>query len=141
MASGKGVTRQNAALDWLLGVGTPTRPETSNPIKIALCITTDPTESSAATGLTGTGYTAGGTAITFDTAASGSTDGDTGSAISWTNGSGGTWTITGAIIHDAAGAAHPAAADMIYWDDLFDVSVPDAATLEIAIDGVTITES
>jgi len=141
MASGKSTARANVALDYLLETGTPTRPGATNNLRIALCMTTNPSASSAATGLTaGSGYTAGGELITFSAASSASTTGDPSSAISWTNGSGGDWTITGAVIHDA-GTSHPTASDVVYFDDAFDVVVPDGATLEIAIDGVTITEA
>jgi hypothetical protein len=139
MASGKSVTRANLALDWLLETGSPTRPGATNNLRIALT-TTNPTASTTGTELSGTGYSAGGELIVFAAAASGSTTGDTTSAISWTNSSGGAWTIAGCFIHDA-GASAPSASDVVYWDDAFDVSVPDAATLEIAIGGVTVTEA
>jgi hypothetical protein len=139
MSSGKSVTRANDALDWLLETGSPTRPGATNDLRIALT-TTNPTASTTGTELSGTGYSAGGELITFSAASSGSTTGDPSSAISWTNGSGSTWTIAGCIIHDA-GASAPSATDVVYWDDAFDVSVPDGATLEIAIDGVTVTEA
>lgn len=139
MASGKGNDRADDTLDWLLETGTPTRPGSVNNIRIALCTTTNPSASSPATGLTGTGYSAGGELITFGAAASQQAQGPS-SAIQWTNGSGGDWTITGAVLHDA-GTAHPTAADLIYFDDAFDVVVPNGATLEIAINGVTVTEA
>jgi hypothetical protein len=140
MASGKGNQRADDVLDWTLDGTPPTQPGGTNALRIALTMTTDPSASSAATGLTaGSGYTAGGDLIVFGAASSQTRTGDSSSVIDWTNSST-TWTITGAIIHDA-GASHPTAADMIYWDDAFDVTVPNGATLEIAIDGVTVTEA
>ena len=64
--------------------------------------TTAPTATAAGTELTGTGYTAGGTTITFGAASAGSAS-NSGSAIQWTNGSGGTWAIVGLEIWDSAG--------------------------------------
>jgi len=141
MASGKGATRSNLALDYLLNVGSPTRPGATNALRVALCMTTDPSASSTATGLTvGSGYTAGGELIVFATAASQSTTGDTTAVISWTNSSGSSWVVTGLIVHDA-GASHPAEGDMIYFDSSFDVTIPNGASLEIGISGVTATEA
>src|ERR1700753_2883195 len=67
--------------------------------------TTAPTATSAGTELTGTGYTAGGTATVFASASSGSATGPTSGsgAISWTNGSGSSWSIVGLEIWDQAG--------------------------------------
>jgi hypothetical protein len=53
------------------------------------------------TQISGTGYTPGGSAITFN-AASGQTASNSG-ALSWTNTSGSSWTIEGLEIWDTAG--------------------------------------
>lgn len=65
--------------------------------------TTAPTASAAMTELTGTGYTAGGSAIAWN-AVSGTPPSSTNSAaITWTNTSGGNWAIVGGEIWDTAG--------------------------------------
>jgi hypothetical protein len=52
--------------------------------------------------LSGTGYTAGGTAVTFNTAAAGIATGPV-TQTTWTNSSGSSWTIVGIEIWDTAG--------------------------------------
>lgn len=66
--------------------------------------TTAPTASAAGTELTGSGYTAGGTATAFTaaSAAAGTTTGPT-AQLSWTNGSGASWSIVGWEVWDQAG--------------------------------------
>jgi hypothetical protein len=63
--------------------------------------------SASGTEITGTGYTAGGTAL--GTASTASTAGSSvtlpaGSALSWTNSSGGSWSIVSVELTDSAGA-------------------------------------
>lgn len=68
---------------------------------------TSSTASTQGTQLTGTGYTAGGTAVSAASTASTSGSNVTfpaGSAISWTNGSGGSWSIQSFDLTDSAGA-------------------------------------
>lgn len=89
----------NKLLDASLGTAALTA--FSGAAKIRLT-TTAPTASSAGTELTGTGYTAGGSTITFSSASAGSTS-NSGSALTWTNGSGGSWSIVGLEIWDSAG--------------------------------------
>jgi len=60
-----------------------------------------PTATVDMTELTGTGYTAGGSTISWN-AVSGQTTTNSG-AVSWTNGSGSTWAITNLEIWDIAG--------------------------------------
>lgn len=55
--------------------------------------TSAPTATSNMSELTGTGYTAGGTVMTFNSASAAATS--NASTASWTNGSGGTWSIVG----------------------------------------------
>ena len=55
--------------------------------------TSAPTATANMTELTGTGYTAGGTVMTFNSASAAATSNS--STASWTNGSGGNWTIVG----------------------------------------------
>lgn len=135
MATGKSQTWDNGVLDWLLGGATPTRPTTR---KVALHATA-PTNTTAGTELSGTGYTAGGLTCAFGAAAAGSASGPSSGTLQWTNGTGGNWTIVGSAVHQAAGA--PAAADILYWVDSLNVVVPDSAILEIATNGVTLTET
>lgn len=89
----------NKLLDATLGTTALTA--FSGAAKIRLT-TTAPSATAAGTELTGTGYTTGGSTVTFSAAASGSTS-NSGAAIQWTNGSGGTWSIVGLEIWDSAG--------------------------------------
>lgn len=63
--------------------------------------TNAPSAGSNMTELTGTGYTAGGSSISW-TAPSGQSTSNSG-AVSWTNGSGSAWAIVGIEIWDIAG--------------------------------------
>ena len=64
--------------------------------------TSAPTATSNMTELGGgTGYTTGGTAMTFNVASAAATSNS--STASWTNGSGGTWSIVGLELWDRAG--------------------------------------
>lgn len=91
-------TAENLALNWLfVPAQTPTRP--TSPMKCRL-MTVNGSDASAGTELaTSGGYTAGGTSVTFGTAASGLTDNTT--AITWTNMPAAT--ILGVEIWDSAG--------------------------------------
>lgn len=62
--------------------------------------TNAPTATANMTQLTGTGYTAGGTAMTFTTASAAATS--NASTASWTNGSGSSWSIVGLEIWNTA---------------------------------------
>ena len=93
--------------------------------------------SAAGTELTGTGYTAGGTAL--GTASTVSTTGSAvtlpaGTALSWVNGSGGAWSIASMDLTDNAGVR--------VWYGPFTgqpVSVANGNTFQIAIAGVSIS--
>lgn len=89
----------NAILNVTLGVSSLTAPTTP-----MLChlTTTAPTNTVAGTALSGTGSTP--LSITFGSASAGQSTGPTGSALQWTNGSGGTWSIVGVEIWDSAGS-------------------------------------
>lgn len=63
--------------------------------------TSAPTATSNMTELTGTGYTAGGTVMTWNTASAAATS--NASTATWTNGSGGAWSIVGLEIWDTVG--------------------------------------
>src|SRR5215475_2820967 len=66
----------------------------STPATVATQLgTSAPTATANMTQLTGTGYTAGGTVMTFNSASAAATSNS--STASWTNGSGGTWSIVG----------------------------------------------
>ena len=93
----------NQILTATLAIGGSNTIGATSPVKVKLT-TTAPSNVTAGTELSATGYTAGGTAITFATASGGSTSGPTGSAISWTNSGGTAWTgIVGLEIWDTAG--------------------------------------
>jgi hypothetical protein len=62
---------------------------------------TTPTATSNMTELTGSGYTAGGQAVTYSTPSGASTSNS--AAISWTNGSGTAWTVNGTELWDTQG--------------------------------------
>lgn len=101
--------------------------------------TTAPTSTAAGTELTGTGYTAGGIALTANLfqAASTSTGlavGPHTSALQWTNGSGSAWSIVGVEVWDQAGTP------LRWWWGLLTgqpVSVPNGALFQIAVDALS----
>ena len=74
--------------------------------------TSAPTATANMSELTGTGYTAGGTVMTFNAASAAATSNS--SSASWTNGSGGTWSLVGIEIMGERG--HPAAAPVRHVD-------------------------
>ena len=94
----------------------------------------NPTATVNMTELTGTGYTAGGTVMTF-AAASSQASSNT-STASWTNGSGSTWTINGIELWDQAGSP-------VRW--LFGswtgapISVANGNSFSVAAGGVQVT--
>ena len=98
--------------------------------------TNNPTASVDMTELSGTGYTTGGTVTTF-AAASGQSSSNT-STMSWTNGSGSTWTINGIEIWDEAGSP-------VRW--LFGswtgapISVANGNSFSVAAGGIAVTAS
>lgn len=96
--------------------------------------TNAPTASTAGTELTGSGYTAGGTAVSFNSTSSNSTTGPT-STISWTNASGGTWSIVGIEIWDSAGTP------VRWWYGLWNgqpISVANGNTFTVSAGAVTV---
>lgn len=90
-------TQGTAVLKAMLAVTTLTA--AVSPTKLRLG-TTSPTATANMTELTGTGYTAGGTAIAWN-AITNMLATNSG-AITWTNTSGGAWSIVGAEIWDSA---------------------------------------
>lgn len=122
-------------------VGTSGAPGTAltalaaSPMKLKLTSTAS-TAAASGTELTGTGYTAGGTAL--GTASTASTNGSAvtlpaGSAVSWTNGSGGTWSIQSLEITDGAGTR-------VWFGDLTGapITVANGNTFQIAVGGVSV---
>ena len=92
----------NQILTASLAIGGTNTIGATSPVKVRLT-TTAPSSTAAGTELSATGYTVGGTAITFATASGGSTSGPTGSAISWTNSSGSAWSgVVGLELWDSA---------------------------------------
>lgn len=128
----------NLILNTTLGTSAPTLFTT--PAKVRLT-TTAPTGTAAGTELTGTGYTTGGTSLagnTFGAASAGSASGPGTTALSWTNGSGGTWSIVGVEIWDSAGTP------LRWWYGSFTgqpISVANGNTFQIAVNALTATLS
>lgn len=95
------------------------------------------TASAAGTELTGTGYTAGGTAVPAASTASSAGSAVTlpaTSALSWVNGSGGAWSIVSMDLTSSAGTRA--------WFGNFTgqpVSVANGNTFQIAVAGVSIS--
>jgi hypothetical protein len=110
----------------------------SNAARIALIGTTAPTASAIGTEIpVGSGYTAGGKLL--DETVTGSTlTAPTSGALTWTNSSGVSWPIRGALFH-VNGAAAPTDATTKFFDDTLNLDVPDAGSVEILVDGITIT--
>lgn len=93
-------TQMNNLLNAILGVSSLTAFDGQAYLRLT---TTAPTASSPGTELSGTGYTAGGSAINFSSASSEASAGPTGSALQWTNGSGSSWSIVGYEVYDSTG--------------------------------------
>ena len=97
------------------------------------------TASAAGTELTGTGYTAGGTAVPAASTASSAGSSVTlpaSSALSWTNGSGGAWSIVSMDLTSSGGTRA--------WFGNFNgqpISVANGNTFQIAVGGVTVSLS
>jgi hypothetical protein len=93
--------------------------------------------SAAGTELTGTGYTAGGTAVPAASTASSAGSAVTlpaSSALSWTNGSGGAWSIVSMDLTSSAGTRT--------WFGNFNgqpISVANGNTFQIAVGAVSIS--
>jgi hypothetical protein len=122
----------NKMLDATLGTTALTAFSGAAKIKLT---TTAPTASAAGTELTGgSGYTTGGSTIVF-AAASANAAANSGSAITWTNGSGGAWSIVGLEIWDSAGTP------LRWWFGNWTgqpISVPIGAIFSIATSAVSI---
>ena len=125
-------TAQAAALlKASLGIATLTAFSGSAKIRLT---TNTPTAATAGTELTGSGYTAGGTAVSFSSTSSSSTTGPT-STISWTNASGGTWSIVGIEIWDSAGTP------VRWWYGTWNgqpISVANGNTFQVSAGAVTV---
>src|SRR6185312_13579199 len=89
-------TTANNVLNAILHNNSFTTPATVN----TLLGTSAPTATANMTQLTGTGYTAGGTVMTWNSASAAATSNS--STAVWTNGSGGTWSIVGIEVWDHA---------------------------------------
>jgi hypothetical protein len=126
----------NLILNLTLGTSAPTMFTT--PAKVRLTSTLS-TATAAGTELTGSGYTTGGTSLsgnTFSAAASGATTGPATSALSWTNASGGTWSIVSVEIWDSAGTP------LRWWYGPFTgqpISVANGNTFQIAIAALAVS--
>jgi hypothetical protein len=92
-------TAESLVLNWINGVGSPTRPTT--PLKVKL-MTANGSDSSAGTELgTSGGYTAGGISVTFTSSSSGSAATNN-ADLTWTNMP--ATTIVGVEVWDTAGS-------------------------------------
>lgn len=108
------------------------------PMKVRLNSTLS-TASAAGTELTGTGYTAGGQAVPAASTASSGGSAVTlpaSSALSWTNGSGGAWSIASMDLTSAAGVR-------AWWGPFNGqpISVANGNVFQIAVAGVSISLS
>lgn len=98
--------------------------------------TTASSAAASGTELTGTGYTAGGTALTAASTASTAGSSVTlpaGAAVSWTNGSGGSWSIVSLELTDSAGVR--------VWFGNFagqPIPVPNGNIFQIAVGAITV---
>lgn len=123
----------NLLLNETLGVSSPTLFTGTAFLRLT---TTAPTSTAAGTELAGgSGYTTGGTAITFSSASAGSSTGPS-SQISWTNASGSTWSIVGGEIWDSAGTP------LRWWWGLWNgqpITIANGNIFTVAINGITAT--
>jgi hypothetical protein len=123
----------NKILDLTLGTATPTM--FTGAAKVRLTTGTAPTATTAGTELTGTGYTAGGSTITFSAASAGATTGPT-STLQWTNSSGGSWSIVGVEIWDSAGTP------LRWWYGTFTgqpITVANGNIFQISIGAISVS--
>lgn len=93
-------TQATNLLKGILALGTSPSATTSEKIRLG---SNAPTASTAMTEITGTGYTAGGSAIAWNAVAGTPPASTNSAAITWTNTSGSAWSIVGAEIWDIAG--------------------------------------
>jgi hypothetical protein len=96
--------------------------------------TSAPTATSNMAELTGTGYTAGGTVMTFNTASAAATSNS--STATWTNGTGGNWTIVGLEFWDTLGS--PLRHMFGSWTGQ-PITVANANAFQIAAAGIAVT--
>lgn len=122
-------TKANNTIDALLG----TAAFTAVPSVHVRLMTANGSATANGTELTGTGYTAGGTVITFAAAATGSASSNV--TVSWTNSSGGSWSITGVEIWTT-----DATPKRIAWGALTTnpTSVPNGAQFQITSGNLTL---
>ena len=130
-----------SAATYLLNVslGTVTWTGTNAPVPpMFLHLTSNaPTASTAGSAITGTGYSAA--SILFNASSGGATTGPTSAegAISWTNNSGGLWTITGAEIWDSAGS--PVRWWWGLWNSGVAVTVPSSTQFQVNVGGCAVS--
>lgn len=96
--------------------------------------TNAPTATANMTELTGTGYTAGGSSISWNTASAAATSNS--GSVSWTNSSGGTWSIVGLEIWDTAGT--PLRHLWGTWTGQ-PVSIANGNTFQVAAAGISVS--
>ena len=126
----------NKLLTATLAIGGTNSIGATSPLKLKLT-TSAPTSTSVGTELSATGYTTGGTAITFATASGGTTSGPVGSAISWTNSSGSAWSgVVGLELWGSEGTP------LRWWFGLWSgqpIVIAPGNTFSCAVSAVTLT--
>jgi hypothetical protein len=126
----------NLIINTTLGTSAPTLFTTPAKVRLTSTVSTNTT---AGTELTGSGYTTGGTSLAgnlFTAAAAGATTGPGTSALSWTNASGGAWSIASVEIWDSAGTP------LRWWYGAFTgqpISVANGNTFQIAVGALSVT--
>ena len=130
-------TSANHLLDVSLGTVTWTGTGAPVPPMFLHLTSNAPTASTAGSAVTGSGYTAA--SILFNASSAGATTGPTAGqgAISWTNGSGGLWTITGAEIWDSAGS--PVRWWWGLWNSGVAITIPSTAQFQVNVGGCAVS--
>ena len=110
---------------------------TVTPLKLRLMVTA-PTATVTGTELSGTGYTAGGSTITFASATGTSTGGQmlNSNSISWTNSGAVAWSLVGLEIWDSSGTPRRLAFGL--WDDQ-PITVGPGTSFPVAVNAVAWT--
>lgn len=130
MANNLSNAAEELVLDWINGVGTPTRPTT--PLKVAL-FTTLPNQETGAGGIEVTGGSYARTTVTFAAASSGSASNS--ADITFPTASANWGTVVGIGIYDTAGTP------VLIWSGALTTpkTVEDGDTFRIATGSLTTT--
>jgi hypothetical protein len=129
-------TQANKLLDASLGTTALTAFVAPAFVRLVTTASTSTTNGTELTG--GSGYVTGGTTLSgngFASSSAGATTGPITSALSWTNGSGGAWSIVGMEIWDSA------ATKLRWWFGLFTgqpISVAIGNTFQLATNSISV---